>query len=162
MGKAVGCGGRYRRRRGDSDAEQRVGPVPVQRGGRPGDREHAGQHRQADDRGGQHRTEYQQRQHEYRPRQAHDLLASVPELRVPVFFVEGRHDHECPAEVAERYFQWLSAPAKELIWLERSAHLPNSEVRDRFNTFMIDRILPIAKGSAPGTVAAGYGVTYLP
>jgi len=27
---------------------------------------------------------------------------------------------------------------------------------------MIDRILPIAKGSAPGSVAAGYGVTYLP
>jgi hypothetical protein len=51
--------------------------------------------------------------------------------------------------VAERYFHWLSAPAKELIWFERLAHLPNAEERDRFTTFMIDRVLPIAKGSAP-------------
>jgi hypothetical protein len=37
-------------------------------------------------------------------------------------------------------------PATELIWFERPAHLPNSEERVRFNTFMIDRVLPSANG----------------
>jgi len=34
-----------------------------------------------------------------------DLFESVPELKVPVFFMEGRSDWESPYEVAERYFE---------------------------------------------------------
>jgi pimeloyl-ACP methyl ester carboxylesterase len=41
-----------------------------------------------------------------------DLFESVPEIKVPVFFMEGRHDHECPSEIAQRYFGKLRAPAK--------------------------------------------------
>jgi pimeloyl-ACP methyl ester carboxylesterase len=73
-----------------------------------------------------------------------DLFESVPEIKVPVFLMEGRHDHECPSEIAERYFGALTAPAKELIWFDRSAHLPNAEERDLFNKIMVEEILPIA------------------
>jgi pimeloyl-ACP methyl ester carboxylesterase len=73
-----------------------------------------------------------------------DLFESVPEIKVPVFFMEGRHDRECPSEIARRYFGALRAPAKELIWFDRSAHLPNAEERDRFNKIMAAEILPIA------------------
>jgi pimeloyl-ACP methyl ester carboxylesterase len=73
-----------------------------------------------------------------------DLFESVPELKVPVFFMEGRHDHESPSGIAERYFNALRAPAKELIWFDRSAHLPNAEERDLFNRIMVEKILPIA------------------
>jgi pimeloyl-ACP methyl ester carboxylesterase len=73
-----------------------------------------------------------------------DLFESVPEIKVPVFLMEGRHDHECPSEIAERYFSALRAPAKELIWFDRSAHLPNAEERDLFNKIMVEKILPIA------------------
>ena len=76
-----------------------------------------------------------------------DLFESVPEIKVPVFLMEGRHDHECPSEIAERYFGALRAPAKELIWFDRSAHLPNAEERDRFNKIMVQEILPIARHS---------------
>lgn len=31
-----------------------------------------------------------------------DLFESVPELKVPVFFMEGRSDWESPHEIAER------------------------------------------------------------
>jgi pimeloyl-ACP methyl ester carboxylesterase len=75
-----------------------------------------------------------------------DLSASVPRLEVPVFLVEGRHDHEAPAEIAERYFSVLQAPSKELVWFERSAHLPNVEERARFDRLMVERVLPIAAG----------------
>lgn len=73
-----------------------------------------------------------------------DLPVSVPELRIPVFFVEGRNDHEAPAELAEQYFAALAAPSKELIWFEDSAHLPNAEERDRFTRFMAEKVLPVA------------------
>ena len=36
------------------------------------------------------------------------------------------------------------APSKELIWFGASAHLPNSEERDLFNTVMMTKVLPVA------------------
>lgn len=76
-----------------------------------------------------------------------DLFEAVPQIDVPVFFVEGRHDMESPSAVAARYFDALQAPAKELVWFEHSAHLPNTEERDRFNGFMLDTVLPLAAGT---------------
>ena len=73
-----------------------------------------------------------------------DLFKSVPEMRVPVFFMEGKYDQECPSEIAERYFGAVEAPVKELIWFGRSAHLPNSEERDLFNRVMVEKVLPLA------------------
>jgi len=73
-----------------------------------------------------------------------DLFKSAPEMNVPVFLMEGRHDHECPSEVAERYFGALRAPAKKLIWFDRSAHLPFAEERNLFNKIMVEEVLPIA------------------
>lgn len=73
-----------------------------------------------------------------------NLQETVPELTVPVFFVEGRHDHESPAELAEEYFDALSAPSKELVWFEHSAHLPHAEERGRFTRFMVEKVLPVA------------------
>jgi pimeloyl-ACP methyl ester carboxylesterase len=77
-----------------------------------------------------------------------DLFQTVPEIKVPVFFMEGRGDRECPCEIAERYFDSLTAPSKELIWFGASAHLPNSEERDLFNTVMITKVLPVASRQA--------------
>ena len=76
--------------------------------------------------------------------QTANLFERVPELRVPVFLMEGRHDHEAPADIAARYFDRLTAPSKELIWFEHSAHLPNTEERELFNRTLIEKVLPIA------------------
>jgi pimeloyl-ACP methyl ester carboxylesterase len=73
-----------------------------------------------------------------------DLFAQVPELEVPVFFMEGRHDWEVPSVLSARYFDKLVAPSKRLIWFENSAHLPNAEERDEFNRIMRDDIRPVA------------------
>ena len=56
----------------------------------------------------------------------------VPALEVPVFLCEGRRDYTVPAELAVDYSRSLSAPAKEIIWFEDSAHLPNFEEPRRF------------------------------
>jgi pimeloyl-ACP methyl ester carboxylesterase len=78
-----------------------------------------------------------------------DLFQSVPELKVPVFFIEGRHDHEVPSEIAARYFAALQAPAKELIWFENAAHMVNSEERDLFNKIVVEKVLPLALAGKP-------------
>ncbi|MCX6556632.1 MAG: alpha/beta hydrolase [Candidatus Aminicenantes bacterium] len=73
-----------------------------------------------------------------------DLFSSVPEMKVPVFFMEGRYDREVPPDIAARYFAALKAPAKELIWFENSAHMVNSEERDLFNKILVEKVRPIA------------------
>jgi esterase/lipase len=47
-----------------------------------------------------------------------------------------------PSEIAERYFDAIKAPSKELIWFEKSAHMVNSEEKDKFNRILVDRIRP--------------------
>lgn len=79
-----------------------------------------------------------------------DLFTSAPEFAIPVFFMEGRHDREVPSEVAARYFDSISAPSKELIWFEESAHMPNSEERERFNQIMLEKVLPVAVRQSAG------------
>jgi len=70
-----------------------------------------------------------------------DLRAQVPELKVPVYFLEGRYDFEAPSVLAESYLQVLKAPYKKLIWFEQSAHFVNTEETDKFNRFFVDRLL---------------------
>jgi hypothetical protein len=41
-----------------------------------------------------------------------------------------------------KYFDALKVPRKQLVWFERSAHMPNTEERDTFNAFMIDTVRP--------------------
>lgn len=71
-----------------------------------------------------------------------DLRVQAPELGVPVYFLEGRHDQEAPAVLAEQYFEQLMAPRKALIWFEQSAHFVNTEEADKFNRFFVDQLLP--------------------
>ena len=73
-----------------------------------------------------------------------DLFEQVPEMQVPVFCIEGRHDWEVPSILSARYFEALRAPTKQLIWFENSAHLPNAEERDRFNQIMRDEVRAVA------------------
>lgn len=78
-----------------------------------------------------------------------DLFRSVPELKVPVFFMEGRHDHEVPSEISARYFAALKAPVKELVWFENSAHMVNSEERELFCNVLVEKVRPIVLAGKP-------------
>jgi pimeloyl-ACP methyl ester carboxylesterase len=71
-----------------------------------------------------------------------DLFVQVPEVKIPVYFCLGRHDYEVPSVLSARYFEALKAPRKQLVWFERSAHLPNTEEKDKFNEFMVKAVLP--------------------
>jgi len=73
-----------------------------------------------------------------------NLIEAVPQVKVPVFFAEGRYDQLAPVEVAERYFSSLIAPTKEWVLFENSAHFPHWEERERFHKILVSAVLPAA------------------
>ena len=59
----------------------------------------------------------------------HDVISGpldqeILEVRIPVFFFLGRHDLNTPSTLAAAYLEALSAPLKEPVWFENSAHFP--------------------------------------
>ncbi len=65
-----------------------------------------------------------------------NLSKQVPSVKVPVYFMLGKHDYEVPSVLAEQYFKLIEAPKKELIWFENSAHLANVEESKKFNDLL--------------------------
>lgn len=67
-------------------------------------------------------------------------LSSFTSLKVPVYFMIGRHDHSLPSAVTEEFFKNLQAPKKEIIWFENSGHEPLEEEAELFNKKVIELI----------------------
>jgi pimeloyl-ACP methyl ester carboxylesterase len=65
-----------------------------------------------------------------------NLESAAPELKMPVWFLSGRHDHQVDAGVAEAYFNKLEAPKKQLVWFENSGHFVPFEEPEKFNKTM--------------------------
>lgn len=67
-----------------------------------------------------------------------DLFERLPQLDVPVFLLQGRHDYVAPSSLAEQYYQALQAPkGKQLIWFEESAHMPQHEEPGKFREILL-------------------------
>lgn len=74
-----------------------------------------------------------------------DLLSGIPELEVPVVFMNGRWDYKAPLELVEEYAANLIAPAgKHMIPFEQSAHVVFLEERTLFRNIMIDTVAALA------------------
>ena len=51
-----------------------------------------------------------------------DFRQQATRLKVPIYFLVGRHDRTTSPKLTEEYFNLLTAPHKELIWFEHSGH----------------------------------------
>ena len=76
-----------------------------------------------------------------------NLFDSVQELKVPVFFINGQHDHNTPMELLDKYFKVLNAPYKKIYTFEKSAHLALYEEAGLFNRIMIEEVLKMTNES---------------
>ncbi len=74
-----------------------------------------------------------------------DLAASAPELAVPVYVFQGKHDLQTLAPLAEQFIRDLKAPQKEFHLFENAAHMPLAEETERF----IERLDKIEELRAP-------------
>lgn len=53
-----------------------------------------------------------------------NLSQEVPELNLPVYFLEGVYDYTCSYSLAIEYFELLKAPVKGFYTFDQSAHSP--------------------------------------
>ncbi|MFK3983743.1 alpha/beta fold hydrolase [Micromonospora sp. NPDC050397] len=75
------------------------------------------------------------------PRMQHvDLRRDVPQLEVPVYFVQGGHEMRGLATVFDQWYERLRAPHKQLDVFETAGHRAMFEQPDRFVAVM-DRVL---------------------
>jgi pimeloyl-ACP methyl ester carboxylesterase len=67
-----------------------------------------------------------------------DLVRTMPHLEVPIVFVQGRLDQVAPGEATQRFYDSLTAPSKQLIWFDESAHTPQYDEPARFRQVLTD------------------------
>lgn len=66
-----------------------------------------------------------------------NFFISVPELKVPVYFLLGKYDQQVSSKLAKKYFEFLKTPKKELLWFEKSGHNPMFEEPEYFQNAIL-------------------------
>ena len=66
-----------------------------------------------------------------------DLISTTPRLDVPIVIAQGRLDQVAPGEATQRFRDSLTAPTKQLVWFERSAHMPHLEEPAKFRDLIM-------------------------
>jgi pimeloyl-ACP methyl ester carboxylesterase len=69
---------------------------------------------------------------------ATDLVRTMPRLDVPLVMAQGRLDQVAPGEAAQRFHDSLTAPSKQLVWFESSAHTPHLEEPAKFRDLLMN------------------------
>ena len=67
---------------------------------------------------------------------------------VPVFFFTGAHDWQTPVSLSDQWFSEISAPHKELIHFEDSAHTVFTEQPGKFLVALVNKVLPYVDDGA--------------
>jgi pimeloyl-ACP methyl ester carboxylesterase len=66
-----------------------------------------------------------------------DLVRTVPRLDVPIVLAQGRLDQVAPGDATQRFYDSLTAPSKQLVWFEKSAHTPQYDEPAKFRQLLI-------------------------
>ncbi len=67
-----------------------------------------------------------------------DLVRTMPRLDVPIVMAQGRRDQVAPGEAAQRFYDSLTAPGKQLVWFDSSAHTPHLEEPGKFRDLLMN------------------------
>ncbi len=76
-----------------------------------------------------------------------DISRYGTEFKVPMIFIEGRHDWQTPSVLVAEYAATLRAPAAKVIWLEASAHSPMVDEPEAFTGALVRDVLPYANAA---------------
>ncbi|HYL27510.1 MAG TPA: alpha/beta hydrolase, partial [Candidatus Nitrosotalea sp.] len=82
-------------------------------------------------------------------------LTGVRRLGCPLMIIAGRHDYDVNSAIAAEWFATVSAPEKQFIWFENSAHLPMTEEPGKFLISLVRYARPIAERAGDGPVVTG-------
>ena len=71
----------------------------------------------------------------------YNILETVKSLNIPVYLLHGKDDYLLSYALAKEFYEKLSAPKKEFITFEYSAHMLPYDEADKFNKILIERVL---------------------
>jgi proline iminopeptidase len=66
-----------------------------------------------------------------------DLIRTMPRIDVPIVIAQGRLDQVAPGKPAQRFHDSLTAPSKQLVWFEKSAHTPQYDEPAKFRDLLM-------------------------
>ncbi|MGD9128864.1 MAG: alpha/beta hydrolase, partial [Planctomycetia bacterium] len=72
-----------------------------------------------------------------------DMNATVPKLKVPTFYVMGKHD--LWRNESRRYFDKLEAPSKQWFLIEDAGHMARGDRPEQVLDILIKQLLPLAR-----------------
>lgn len=79
-----------------------------------------------------------------------DLAQLGSDFRVPLVFLQGRHDSYTRPSLIWAYYQTITAPQREFIWFDNSGHFPFFEEKQKFADELVQRVLPLATDREDG------------
>ncbi len=60
------------------------------------------------------------------------IYYEILEYKIPVYFFVGKHDYTTPHKLIDEYYNLISAPKKDIVYFENSAHFPFFEEPENF------------------------------
>lgn len=75
----------------------------------------------------------------------YDFIRECNTFQMPYYIFQGRKDENTPASLVQAYFDAITAPDKDLVWFENSAHGPLGEEPEKFKKLLREKFLAIAK-----------------
>ncbi len=85
-------------------------------------------------------------------------MSGITKFSIPVILFEGRHDYNVNSDVTAAWFAKVSAPEKQLVWFERSGHMPMTEEPGKFLLSLVRYVRPIAERAGDAAPDAGSGL----
>ena len=70
-----------------------------------------------------------------------NLMRDIPELKVPIYILQGDNDHFTETSVAKMYFDSIIAPSKKWFLFENGTHGVQVEYPEKYRSIYINEIL---------------------
>lgn len=70
-----------------------------------------------------------------------DFMAEDTNFSMPYYIFQGRHDNNTPSALVQDYYDKVTAPDKDLIWFENSAHGPMGEEPELYKKLLREKFL---------------------
>ena len=70
-----------------------------------------------------------------------DFPRECTQFEMPYYIFQGAHDNNTPSALVEDYYNAITAPDKDLIWFEHSAHGPMREEPEKYKKLLREKLL---------------------
>jgi pimeloyl-ACP methyl ester carboxylesterase len=73
----------------------------------------------------------------------YDFPTQCNTFKMPYYIFQGRLDNNTPSALVQNFYDSITAPDKDLVWFEHSAHGPLSEEPEKFKALLREKLLPL-------------------